>query len=543
MAKKILTLDIGAANIALAEYELGAKGALTLVNYGTAALAAPIDTGDAATILSPALLELVREKGFKPGDVAVSVAGQMVFPRIAAIPMLGDEEKFEQSIRYEVEQNVPFPIDEMVCDRQVLGDTPNGDKSVMIVAAKVGQIEAVTDAVAASGFRPVLVDVAPIATLSALKASVGEDESSVIVLDIGAKMTSLMIVDGEKVYNRSIPIAGNNISRDIAQAFGVSLEEAEQLKLEKGYVALGGVVEDEDATADRISKICRAVMSRLLAEISRSVNFFRSQQGGAAPARLYLTGGTALLPQTDRFFAESLQIEVEYFNPFEFVGVGPAVDADALATDGALISPTIGLALHASGQSAYTINLLPPSLVEARAEKAKVPVLAVAAGVLLAALGVGFAAMSHSRDVSSAVEESVQGRISTLKGYEEGLKKADAAVEAERAKADALKALVLSRSVPVVRLNAVRGALANGMWIEKWEADRVTIRGWKDDLDAIVEKDAAANGGKHRTASEIVVARLKGSAAVDSDGVKISDMSAIGKNGDIEQFTVELKFK
>ena len=379
MAKKILTLDIGAANIALAEYELGAKGALTLVNYGTAALAAPIDTGDASTILSPALLELVREKGFKPGDVAVSVAGQMVFPRISAIPLLGDEEKFEQSIRYEIEQNVPFPIDEMVCDRQVLGDTPNGDKSVMIVAAKVGQIEAVTDAVAASGFRPVLVDVAPIATLSALKASVADDESSVIVLDIGAKMTSLMIVDGEKVYNRSIPIAGNNITRDIAQAFGVSIEEAEQLKLEKGYVALGGVVEDEDAAADRISKICRAVMSRLLAEISRSVNFFRSQQGGGAPARLYLTGGTALLPQTDRFFAESLQIEVEYFNPFEFVGVGPAVDADALATDGALISPTIGLALHASGQSAYTINLLPPSLIEARAEKAKIPVLATAA--------------------------------------------------------------------------------------------------------------------------------------------------------------------
>ena len=543
MAKKILTLDIGAANIALAEYELGAKGALTLVNYGTAALAAPIDTGDAATILSPALLELVREKGFRPGDVAVSVAGQMVFPRISAIPMLGDEAKFEQSVRYEIEQNVPFPIDEMVCDRQVLGDTPNGDKSVMIVAAKVEQIEAVTDAVAASGFRPLLVDVAPIATLSALKAVDPGDESSVIVLDIGAKMTSLMIVEGEKVYNRSIPIAGNNITREIAQSFGVSQEEAEQLKIEKGYVALGGVVEDEDETADRISKICRAAMSRLLAEISRSVNFYRSQQGGSAPTKLYLTGGTALLAQTDRFFAESLQVEVEYFNPFGFVGVGPTVDADALSTDGALLSPTVGLALHASGQSAYTINLLPPSLIEARAEKAKVPVLAVAAGVLLLALGVGFVAMSHSRDVSSAVEESVQGRISTLKGYEEGLKKAEAAVEAERAKADALKALVLSRSVPVVRLNAVRGALANGMWIEKWETDRVTIRGWKDDLDAIVEKDAAANGGKHRTASEIVVARLKGSAAVDSDGVKISDMSAIGKNGDIEQFTVELKFK
>ena len=543
MAKKILTLDIGAANIALAEYELGANGALTLLNYGTAALAAPIDTGDAATILSPALLELVREKGFKPGDVAVSVSGQMVFPRIAAIPAVGGDDKFEQNIRYEIEQNVPFPIDEMVCDSQVLGDTPNGDKSVMIVAAKVGQIEAITDAVASAGFRPVLVDVAPIATLSALKAANAGDESSVIVLDIGAKTTSLMIVEGDKVYNRSIPIAGNNITREIAQAFGVSPEEAEQLKLAKGYVALGGVVEDEDAEADRISKICRAAMSRLLAEISRSVNFYRSQQGGGAPVRLYLTGGTSLLPQTDRFFAESLQIEVEYFNPFDFVAVAPSVDAEALSAEGALISPTVGLALHAANASEFAINLLPPSLVEARAEKAKVPVVAAAAGILLAALAVGFVAMMRSDDVSAAVQESLQSKVSSLKGYEDGLKKANAAVDAAREKADVIKALVASRSQPVLRMNAVRAALANGMWIEKWDDNRVTIRGWKDDIDAVVEKDATANGGKHRTASEIVVARLKGSAAIDPEGVKISDMSAIGKNGDIEQFTVELKFK
>ena len=543
MAKKILTLDIGAANIALAEYELGAKGDLTLLNYGTAALAAPIDTGDAATILSPALLELVREKGFKPGDVAVSVSGQMVFPRIAAIPAVGGDDKFEQNIRYEIEQNVPFPIDEMVCDSQVLGDTPSGDKSVMIVAAKVGQIEAVTDAVASAGFRPVLVDVAPIATLSALKAANSGDESSVIVLDIGAKTTSLMIVEGDKVYNRSIPIAGNNITREIAQAFGISQEEAERLKIEKGYVALGGVVEDDDAEADRVSKICRAAMSRLLAEISRSVNFYRSQQGGGAPVRLYLTGGTALLPQTDRFFAESLQIEVEYFNPFDFVAVGASVDADALAADGALISPTIGLALHAANASAFTINLLPPSLVEARAEKAKVPVVAAAAGILLAALAVAFVAMMHADDVSAAVKDSLEDKVSALKGYEDGLKKANAAVDAAREKADTVRALVASRSMPVVRMNAVRAALANGMWIEKWEDNRVTIRGWKDDIDGVVEKDATANGGKHRTASEIVVARLKGSAAIDPEGVKISDMTAIGKNGDIEQFTVELKFK
>ena len=89
MAKKYLTLNIGAATVELAEYEAGSKGALTLLNYGTAHLAAPLDSGNAETILAPALLEIVREKGIKPGPVAVSISGQMAFQRFAAIPMAG----------------------------------------------------------------------------------------------------------------------------------------------------------------------------------------------------------------------------------------------------------------------------------------------------------------------------------------------------------------------------------------------------------------------------------------------------------------------
>ncbi|MBP5791639.1 MAG: pilus assembly protein PilM [Kiritimatiellae bacterium] len=118
MAKKFLTLNIGAGGIALAEYE-SSGSRLVLSNYGLARLAAPLDAENADTVLSPALLEIVREKGIRPGKVAISLSGQMVFPRIAAIPMVGGAEKFEQSIRLEIEQNIPFPIDEMVCDRQL----------------------------------------------------------------------------------------------------------------------------------------------------------------------------------------------------------------------------------------------------------------------------------------------------------------------------------------------------------------------------------------------------------------------------------------
>ena len=532
MAKKFLTLNIGAATVELAEYEAGSKGALTLVNYGTANLAAPLDGGNAETILSPALLEIVREKGIKPGPVAVAISGQMAFQRFAAIPMAGGAEKFEQMVRYEIEQNIPFPIDEMVCDRQIVGDTPDGDKSVLIVAAKVDQVEAITGALAAAGFTAELVDVSPLCLVNVLRHA-RPDEGCAVILDIGAKTTSLVIVEGERIYNRAIPVAGNAITKEIASALGCTAEEAEQLKFEKGYVSLGGVTEDEDEVTDRISKVCRAVLTRLNAELSRSINFYRSQQGGSAPSRIYLTGGTALLPQIDAFFSEALGIEVEFLNPTEAVRVGPKVDAAALESDAAFLASTAGLALHLADQAQFAINLLPPSLVEDRAEKARIPFIA-AAGVLLAfGLVLVMLAVNRETAVIVAQRDAVQVRSDSLASFDKKVTAAQAKVDAEQEEADQFRGLLASRASAVQRLNAVRDSLVPGMWIEKWAEGRIVIRYWKDRV----------NASKGKTVGETVVDKLKSKAVVDRDRVKIADMSAIGKDGQVEQVTIEVKFK
>ena len=205
--------------------------------------------------------------------------------KFAAVPRAGGNEKFEQMVRYEIEQGIPFPIDEMICDRQVLGETENGDTSVMIVAAKTDQVEALTRAVSAVGFSPVLVDSAPGSLTNALAYVHPETmESCTVTLWLASKATSLIITEGEKVYTRLIPIGGATLTKEIAMACGCTPEEAEALKAEKGYVALGGVTEDEDEVADRVSKACRAVMTRLTAEINRSVNFYRSNTGVRRPS-------------------------------------------------------------------------------------------------------------------------------------------------------------------------------------------------------------------------------------------------------------------
>ena len=532
MAKKYQTLNIGAATIELAEYEAAGKGSLSLVAYGTAPLAAPLDADNASTVLPPALLDIVREKGIRPGHVAISVSGQMVFPRFAAIPAAGGEERFEQMVRYEVEQNIPFPIDEMVCDRQVLGDTESGDKSVMIVAAKVDQVEAITDAVASVGFSPELVDASPIAITNALRFCRGGDDCAVM-LDIGAKTTSLVIVEGDKIYNRSIPVAGNAVTKEISAALGCSQEEAESLKRERAYVSMGGVTEDEDEVADRIAKACRAVMTRLVAEISRSINFYRSQQGGSAPSKLYLTGGSALLQQVDVFFSEALQIEVEFFNPFEVIGTGPKVDMEALGYDAALIAATAGVALHAAGLARFTVNLLPPSLVEARAERAKIPFVAVSGVFLVAALVLVMLGFDNGAAALTARRDAAMAKTSELEGLAKKVKAAEEKLQGEQAAAEAFRRVLDSRSAAALRFSVVRDALLPGMWIEKWEAGRLTVRYWKDRFKDVTGK----------TPGERVVESLKHRPIVDPDSVRIADMSAVGKDAQVAQFTVEVKFK
>ena len=546
MSKKYLTLNIGAATVELAEYEAGAKGALTLVNYGTAALAAPLDGGNAETILAPAILEIVREKGIRPGPVAVAISGQMAFQRFAAIPMAGGAEKFEQLVRYEIEQNIPFPIDEMVCDRQVVGETVDGDKSVLIVAAKVEQVEAITNAIAGAGFRVELVDVAPLSlvnvvrhtTTSNLQPPTSDLSECVVILDLGAKTTSLVIAEGDRIYNRAIPVAGNAITKEISTALGCSPDDAEQLKRTKGYVSMGGVTEDADPEADRIAKACRAVLTRLNAEISRSINFYRSQQGGSAPVKLYLSGGTALLPQIDAFFADSLGVEVAFLNPLDAVGVGPKLDAAALESDAALLAAPTGLALHFAGLAPFAINLLPPSLVEDRAERARIPFLIAAGAALAVGLVLVMLAVRHETELITAQRDALQGGVSTLSTFDKKVTAAQAKVDAAQAEATEFGDLLASRSTAVQRLNAVRDSLIPGMWIEKWEADRVVIRYWKDRIKA--------EAGK--TVGERVVEKLKGKAVVaaGADGkksVKIADMSSIGKDAQVEQITIEVKFK
>lgn len=567
MGKKILTLNIGASTVTLAEYDVGGR-APTLLKYGRAALAAPLDSGNASAILAPALHEIMRSSGIRPGKVAISVSGQMSFLRNAAIPMAGGQEKFNNLVRVEIEQNIPFPIDEMVCASQILGDTPGGDKSVMIVASKVDQIENLVGAVKSAGFVPEVIDVAPIALINLLQASSTYEGGCAVILDIGAKTTSLSIVEGEKIYNRAIPVAGNTITKEIAQVLGCTTEEAEAYKCQNAYVSMGGVTEDEDETLDAVAKVCRSVMTRLHAEITRSINFYRSQQGGSTPARLYLTGGTTLMPQLGEFFQDSLQIDVGYLNAFDAVSVAPGVDQTNLEYDSVFLAATTGVALHCAGKAAIDINLLPPSITEALKEAARIPFVAAGAASLVAASLIMFFAQSGELESLTAEDAEVTARLSELQASENYNRKAEEALASEKAAATELARRIYRHDAYQRKIETVRSVLGSDMWIAKWEektvkekveepksnnrnrrgrsrakveevsekkVTSVVLRGWKDAVEAMV-------GGDNTIASLLTERLVKTGAFVDG-GVEIVGTPTRGLEGCLQEVELNLRFK
>ena len=287
------------------------------------------------------------------------------------------------------------------------------------------------------------------------------------------------------------------------QAFGCSFEEAEQLKLERGYVSLGGVTEDEDEITDRVSKIIRTVLTRVHAEISRSINFYRSQQGGAAPSRIFLTGGSVRLPQLDQFFMETLQVNVEYLNPFTSVRVGGKVNAAALESDAFTLAESVGLALRQTDvPGLIRIDLMPPELVAQARNVRRIPFLVAGAACLLAALGLGIVMQNRECAIAKAQLEEVQSQNSALEGKEKQLKSVQGQEKAEMENCDKLQKLMRTRMGALARVRAVQASLLPGMWISKWEhvppsggddsdgleGVKIVVCGWKDAMDAGLEK-------------------------------------------------------
>ena len=258
--KSFLAIDFGAGSLKLAEFEVNESGGLRLKTFVIKPLGAEgsAEATREATILK-ALQEALVEKGIKSKNVNVCAPGFHVFSKFVKLPPV-DATKVTQIIQYEAQQNVPFPLAEVVWDYQIMGSAAGGELEVLLVAIKSDVVEGLFRVAAQAKLRLNLCDASPAALCNAFRFNYGDLEDCTMLLDIGAKTSNLLFFEKGKVFSRSINLGANAITHDFAVEAKLKFDEAEKIKIAEGFVSLGGAYEEpENPNQAAISKIAAAV--------------------------------------------------------------------------------------------------------------------------------------------------------------------------------------------------------------------------------------------------------------------------------------------
>jgi len=427
MAKptRIFALDLGMQTVSLAEFHKLPNGGLSLqafqetelITDPSADATRPVQIQEAVRELRTALKVPAKE------TVNFCLPAQSVFSRFVKLPGASPEDVCS-IIAFEAQQNVPFPIDEVVWDYQIMGRQREGNWDVVLVAMKSDQLNEVADSVIAGGLKPNIIDVAPMAVYNAFRFNYPDTSGCSLIIDIGARTTNLVFVEADRAFSRSIPVGGNSISAAVAKEFNQDITLAEKLKVEKGFVSLGGAyAEPSDPTEARVAKVVRNTMTRLHAEIARSISFYRTSQSGSQPVRVFLCGGTVSLPYMVEFFSEKLQAPIEFLNPLRNVTVGSASVAEALAAKAHTFGELVGVALRSSGACPLEINLRPPSVVKEQDLARRKPFLVLATICLLLTLAAWWLYFTQATKVTDEVLAGVRADVSKLEGIAQQMDK------------------------------------------------------------------------------------------------------------------------
>jgi len=411
---RIVTLNIGAHSVSMATFRGTHSANLTLDKFESTALHGD-PSADSTRIaqIQMALEGLIGSYKLKGTSLRYAISGQNVFIRFVKLPAM-EMEKIEQVVEFEAQQNVPFPLDEVIWDYQILGENRSGEVEAVLVAVKADMLNGINEAVESCGLVVEGVDVSPMAMLNAFKLNYPDVEKPVLLLDIGARSTNMVFLEDGKSFTRTLPIGGSAVTNAIAKDMDISFADAEALKVEKGFVALGGAYEEHpDEQRNAISKVARTALTRLHAEVVRTINYYRSQMSGSAPQLVLLCGGGAAMAYTREFFAEKLNVDTDYFTSLRTV----AVSDEELAHSGYLVGEHVGLALRQVHSCPFEINLLPDSVAKRKETNQRKPLLLTAAACLLGGLG----CLAYFANWAAAETESQlameQGKVEELSGY------------------------------------------------------------------------------------------------------------------------------
>jgi type IV pilus assembly protein PilM len=355
---RILAVDFGATAVRLVEIGPDGRGRPIVLATSEEEIAFdPAKTADFFPLYSQALSAAVGRFPSKTRACHLCLGGPATFARILKVPA-ADPSKVSSMIGFEAQQTVPA-IEQALWDYQVLPSPQAGEVEALILAIKRETVEEMSAAAASAGLKPQTATLAPAALLNSFLYNYPEATGCHLILEIGARATTILLSEGTRMFVRVVPLGGGAVTQAIMADLQESFAGAEILKKAKGFIHLGGAYEDSlDAATARISKLARGVLTRLLAEVERSITFFRSQQGGSKPSQIWLAGGGVTLGYTDLFFQEKLRLPVQFFQPFRRLHLPAGPGASAALKNFTSWGVAVGAALQSLPDVPIRINVL-----------------------------------------------------------------------------------------------------------------------------------------------------------------------------------------
>jgi type IV pilus assembly protein PilM len=298
------------------------------------------------TAVASAIRRLFLKRAFKTKEVAASLSGNAVIVKKISLPVMTDSELAE-SIYWEAEQYIPFDIQDVNLDYQILdpgvGAEANGTMDVLLVAAKKEKIADYTGVIAQAGRVPVVVDVDAFALQNAYETNYGLDAESVtVLLNAGASAININILSGgQSVFTRDISVGGNAYTEAVQKELNLPFESAEQLK--KGEPVDGHTFEEA-------RPILQAMTDNVLLEIQKTFDFFKASATSDRIDRVLLSGGASRVDGFQKALEDRFATVIEPFNPFQKVAFDPG--KLGIANPDAVLPATavaVGLALRRAG--------------------------------------------------------------------------------------------------------------------------------------------------------------------------------------------------
>jgi type IV pilus assembly protein PilM len=349
-SKACVGLDIGSSAVKAVELKAVGKG-FKVAAFGTEPIP-PDSIVDGAIIdgaaVSDAIRRLFENKAFKAREVAASLSGNAVIVKKINLPVMTPAE-LSESILWEAEQYIPFDIQDVNLDYQIL-DTPvgadangNGTMEVLLVAAKKEKIADYTGVIAQAGRNPVVVDVDAFALQNAYEVNYGlEAQQVVVLLNAGASAINVNILTGDQsVFTRDISMGGNAYTEAVQKELNLPFDSAEQAK--KNHQV-------EGVSFDDVRPVLHAMTENVLLEIQKTFDFFKATASSDRIDRIVVSGGAARVDGFAEALQERFAAPVETFDPFRKIafdaGKMNIADADSVLPTAAV---AVGLALRRAG--------------------------------------------------------------------------------------------------------------------------------------------------------------------------------------------------